>query len=73
MSTVAEIEAAIRNLDPADQARLMDHLSELAEDIWDREIAADAAAGLLDDLLEEAEADIAAGRVKPLHEVIEHR
>jgi hypothetical protein len=73
MSTVAEIEAAIRNLGPGDQVQLMDRLGDLAEDLWDRQIAADAAAGLLDDLLAEAEADIVAGRVKPLHEVIDHR
>lgn len=40
------------------------------DDEWDRQIAADAAAGRLDHLIEEARADIAAGRCRPLEDVL---
>jgi predicted nucleotidyltransferase len=40
------------------------------DDEWDRQIAADAAAGRLDHLIEEARADVAAGRCRPLEDVL---
>ena len=70
MSTVDEIEAAISNLPPQDFARVRDWLLERDSERWDKQIAEDAAAGKLDFLIQEFEADIAAGRTKPLNEVI---
>jgi hypothetical protein len=40
---------------------------------WDRQIASDQKAGRLDAVVAEVEAEIAAGKVKPLHEVIGDR
>ena len=43
---------------------------EALEDAWDNQIEEDIKAGRLNDLIAQAEADIAAGRVKPLDEVL---
>ena len=40
------------------------------DDDWDRQIKADATAGRLDHLVDEARADIAAGRSRPLEELL---
>jgi predicted nucleotidyltransferase len=40
------------------------------DDEWDRQIAADAAAGRLDHLIEEVRADVAAGRCRSLEDVL---
>jgi hypothetical protein len=70
MSTVAEIESAIKKLKPQ-EIRVVGHLvDELREDLWDKQIDADAKSGRLDPLWEKAKSDIAAGRVKPLDEVL---
>jgi len=68
--SVVELEAIISKLPPEDFARLRDWFFEHDNRLWDKEIAEDAAAGRLDFLLKEVESDIAAGRVKPLNEVI---
>ncbi|MBA2431989.1 MAG: hypothetical protein H0V56_07720 [Chthoniobacterales bacterium] len=39
-------------------------------DEWERQVARDSTSGKLDHLLADLDEDIAAGRVKPLHEVI---
>ena len=46
---------------------------EALEDAWDNQIEEDIKAGRLNDLIAQAEADIAAGRVKPLDEVLGDR
>ena len=70
MSTVAEIEAAISNLPPQDFAQVRDWLLERDNLLWDKQIEEDAATGRLDHIVKEIESDIAAGKVKPLNEVI---
>jgi hypothetical protein len=70
MTTLLEIKAAIDRLAPRDYAELMAMLHPTADDEWDRQIAADAAAGRLDHLIEEARADVAAGRCRPLEDVL---
>jgi len=72
MSTVQEIETAIRDLPVPDQWDLAKRLRERLGEAWDRQIAADAAAGRLDHLVVEVEADIKAGRTKPLNEVLDN-
>ena len=42
------------------------------DDAWDRQIETDAKAGRLDHVIAQAEADIAAGRTKPLDEILGH-
>ncbi len=65
MSTVAEIESAIEKLDPKEIRRVGDWLDELRERLFDERIEADAKAGKLDKLMEEAKQDYLAGRCKP--------
>ena len=70
MSTVTEIQQAITKLSPAEQHRLARWFEDALEDAWDAQIGKDVQAGRLDALLAQAEADIAAGWVKPLDEVL---
>jgi hypothetical protein len=67
---VTEIQQAINKLSPAEQRRLARWFEEALEDAWDAQIGKDIQAGRLDALVARAEADIAAGRVKPLDEVL---
>jgi hypothetical protein len=65
MSTVKEIESAISKLAPAEVHRVADWLQEYRDELWDRQIEADAAAGKLDKLIRHAKADYRAGRATP--------
>ena len=67
---MAEIQQAITRLSPAEQRQLARWFEEALEDAWDAQIKEDIKAGRLNDLVAQAEADIAAGRVKPLDEVL---
>ena len=64
--SVQEIETAIAKLSPDQLAALGEWFDEYRADEWDRQIEADAKAGRLDALISEAQADIAAGRIRPL-------
>jgi hypothetical protein len=66
MGAVQEIEIAIRKLKPHEIHIIADWLQEFRETLWDQEIEADAKAGRLDKLMEEAKQDYLAGRCKPL-------
>jgi hypothetical protein len=66
MSTVQEIEAAIKALPREEMSQLWQWWGEYREAAWDRQIEADLAAGKLDKLLSEADHDFEAGRCKPL-------
>ncbi|MEI6659028.1 MAG: hypothetical protein WCO76_10860 [Planctomycetota bacterium] len=70
MTTLLEIKAAIEKLSPREYADLMAMLHPPVDDEWDREIKADAAAGRLDHLVEEAQADSATSRCRPLEELL---
>ena len=70
MTTLLEIKAAIEKLSPRDYVELMAMLHPPVDDAWDRQMMADAAAGRLDRLVEEARADITAGRSRPLEELL---
>ncbi len=72
MSTIQEIESAIEQLPPEQKWDLFHRLQDRLWEEWDRQIEADAAAGRLDHLIVEAETDIAAGRVKPLDDVLDN-
>ena len=65
MSTVAEIENAIQKLTPQEIKAVADWLQELREEMWDREIKADAKAGKLDKFIAKAKAGYRAGKATP--------
>ena len=72
MSTVVEIESALRAL-PMQDARAVAHwLQEYLDQKWDQQMDADMAAGRLDKLAEQALDHYRTGQVKPLDEVIDH-
>lgn len=70
MTTAAEIEAAIRQLPEEEARRLSAWLVDYLDDAWDAQIKADVEAGRLDAFIARAEADIAAGDVRNLDEVL---
>lgn len=73
MSTVPEIRSAISQLPEAEFWRLAEWFDKAKSDAWDRQIEADAKAGKLDALWQEADEEIEAGRAQPLDEFLRHR
>ncbi|PIG95474.1 hypothetical protein [Gloeocapsopsis sp. IPPAS B-1203] len=69
MTTLPEIEAAIKQLPEGDVRQLSAWLQEYLDEMWDRQIEADLVSGRLGKLIAKAEADIAANRVRSLDEV----
>ena len=65
MSTVQEIEAAITRLEPKQIHAVADWLQEYREELWDKQIEADAEAGKLDSLIKKAKADYRTGKAAP--------
>ena len=63
MSTVEEIERAVEQLAPEDFARVTSWIDARRHAQWTRQMDQDAAAGRLDFLFEEAEAERAAGQL----------
>ncbi len=70
MSTVTEIQQAITRFSSAEQRQLARWFGEVLEDAWDAQIEEDIKAGRLNDLIAQAEGEIAAGRMKPPGEVL---
>ena len=66
MSTVHEIEQAIRGLGPQDLAAFRDWFAAFDADAWDRQLEQDVAAGRLDRFAEEAKRDLKEGRCTDL-------
>lgn len=66
MSRVDDAEQLVATLTPAELADFRRWFTAFDQDAWDRQFAADAAAGKLDTLAEEALADHAAGRTMKL-------
>ncbi len=64
MRTVDEISKAIAALPREEFWKLTDQLVEMRGDAWDRQMEEDAAAGRLDFLFEEADAEAAAGSLR---------
>jgi hypothetical protein len=62
MSTVAEIESAIKNLKPQEIRAVGHLLDELREQLWDQQIDADAKAGRLDKMIRKAKAGYRTGK-----------
>ncbi len=73
MSTVGEIIEAVRHLDEKQKGEFLEQLSRIDfDDAWDRQIEADAKAGRLDFLWEEAKSEIARKETRPLDELLGH-
>ena len=66
MTKLEKIEQEIAKLSPAEVAKLAEWFADFHAGLWDRQIAADAEAGRLDRLAEQALSDHRAGRSKPL-------
>ncbi len=66
MTKLEKIEQEISSLDPKDVRKLADWLDEYKAELWDHQMEADAKAGKLDKLAEQALADHGAGRTRPL-------
>ena len=66
MSTVQEIENAIRRLAPEDLAAFRAWFAEFDAAVWDRQFEEDVAAGRLDQLAEEVLQEFRAGRCTDL-------
>ena len=72
MTTQREIAAALSRLPTEERSDLLHRFSEELWEDLDREIESDLKAGRFAGLLAEARADIAAGRTRPLDEVLDH-
>ncbi|MCH8043446.1 MAG: hypothetical protein IID44_06970 [Planctomycetes bacterium] len=66
MSSIPEIEAAIRQLAPDELAAFRCWFTEFDAAQWDRQVEQDVAAGRLDALADEALSDQQAGRTRQL-------
>jgi hypothetical protein len=64
--SLAEIRAEIAKLTDRERTQLLQEIAEADADAWDRQIAEDYAAGRLDALIAEADADAKAGRLREL-------
>lgn len=66
MSTIVEIEQAIRRLTAQELAALRDWFAQFDAERWDRQFEQDATSGRLDGLAEEALNDLRDGRCTDL-------
>jgi len=73
VSSIVEIEDAVRHLSREDFAKFSHWFSEQRNLIWDRQIEEDSASGKLDRLLKEVDDDIAKGRTRPTDELLDNR
>lgn len=64
MEDLESIEKAIEALAPAELARFRRWFAEFDATVWDRQLERDAAAGKLDRLAAEAQADHASGSLR---------
>ncbi len=66
MSTIQEIEEAIRKLPDDNLAELRAWFAEFDAEVWDRQFERDVSEGRLDALADEALSDLRAGRTTEL-------
>ena len=73
MSTVPEIIDAVNRLNEEQKGQFLAKLADINfDDAWDRQMEADAKAGRLDFLWDEAKREIAEGKTRPLDELLGH-
>ena len=66
MTRVEKIEQSVKELAKEELAQFREWFAEFDAAKWDEQIATDVKAGRLDTLINEAKADIASGRTRPL-------
>lgn len=66
MGKIEQIAKSVEALEGKEFEAFVEWFENLRAERWDRQIEADAKAGKLDKLAEEALADLAAGRTSPL-------
>jgi hypothetical protein len=66
MSEIEQLEQSIKSLPPQDLAKFRAWFVEFDAQVWDARIEADAKAGKLDGLINEALADYKAGKAREL-------
>ena len=66
MTKLQQIESAVSTLTDAELREFCAWFDDLRWDRWDRQLEADTAAGKLDAFLDQARAEIAARKVRPL-------
>jgi hypothetical protein len=66
MSTVQEIESAVRNLSREELSAFRSWFVEFDAEAWDRQFEQDVVAGRLDTLADEVLSDLHSGRCKDL-------
>ena len=66
MTRVEKIEQSVKELAEDELAQFREWFAEYDAAKWDEKIATDVKAGRLDTLINEAKADIASGRTRPL-------
>jgi hypothetical protein len=64
--SLAELKAAAQALEPQELQEFARWVAELEAQKWDLQIAADLEAGNFDELIREVQADVQAGKIKPL-------
>ncbi len=70
MTTLLEIESAIKQLPETDVRKLAVWLQTYLSETWDQQIEEDLTSGKLDNLIAKAEADIAANNVRDIDEIL---
>ena len=70
MSSLDEIELAIRELPNKEKYSLVLKLHDMYWSAWDEQIESDYESGMLDTLLAEVNADIDAGNTKKLDDIL---
>lgn len=64
--TARELQSAVSQLSPQELARFREWFEEFEAEMWDRQFEDDAKAGKLDNLANQAIADLRAGNCKEL-------
>ncbi len=72
MSTVTEIREAIRKLSPQEAWKLAEELREHLDALWDKQFEEDVKAGRLDAVIARAREEHAAGKTRPMDEIVRH-
>lgn len=70
MSSLVEIETAIKKLPENEIRQLATWIHAYLDEVWDRQIEVDLKSGKLNNLIAKVEADIAANNVRDLDEIL---